>query len=383
MSGMLSLKERFETAQAEYDVLKQRCESQAVRWEWVDGFLYRPEPFFHEREQFSRGRVIPREPKNNLERATFAQYGFNKDNQLVVVRYNQAFGKVVELFYVQNGAVTEGTRYDVDHKLINVNRQYFVDDHIVRYEVLAQPPFSEPRWSKIENYHYTNGKLARIEGSNSRFEITYSKRGVLHTIAGYYGVNGQRLVYRRPRKEETQKALGERLHKAFVQLIPKALANVEITEPVFNVTLCYSVASVGWDFFPPTLGVIYESDRQETIAKRQSLAGYLWNPHNFYNGDVADLWGLLDDDLREACRLLGQEMGLSSRGCTFGQKLLRRVARDLADFNWSTIFSIMPDFVIYPYLNEGASHVEFMRDFSASVPQERIAQFQENGYFYR
>src|SRR5579871_982866 len=112
---MLPVTEQFEHKKAEYEVVKGLCESAVERWEWVDGFLHQPEPFFHERLQFHRGRILHREPSSDHERAIFDQYGFDKNNRLMVIREKQGLINATETFYLIGDTFVDGLLYDANH----------------------------------------------------------------------------------------------------------------------------------------------------------------------------------------------------------------------------------------------------------------------------
>src|SRR4051794_29301980 len=91
-------------ARRRYRALKGRCEARVERWEWATTSAIDPRPFYHERNELPRGRVLKGRP-GTIKRGTHA-YGFDAEGRVVVVRqYTEFRGRMYEEFLTYAGRV--------------------------------------------------------------------------------------------------------------------------------------------------------------------------------------------------------------------------------------------------------------------------------------
>jgi hypothetical protein len=140
-------------------------------------------------------------------------------------------------------------------------------------------------------FHYDElGRLERI------VERSLNEDGTV------YERLGPRLLYERPRKEETIPQLSGEIERTLLQQVPALAAKAKGKGPFYCLLLCYC----GEDFpagWPPFLLLGCESERERIIQRGQDVKSYLWAV-----GEMEDKKGnvrltLEDEVLDKACRL--------------------------------------------------------------------------------
>ena len=76
---------RFRQVEHEYDSLKETCEAQVIQWRWATSWMLSIEPYWFERNHFSRGRWLKAEPADKWTRSIH-QYGLDCAQRVVIER---------------------------------------------------------------------------------------------------------------------------------------------------------------------------------------------------------------------------------------------------------------------------------------------------------
>ena len=140
------------TFEKNYKSLKEKIESEIVKWEWSKKQFYSTEPFFNEKDRRGKQAKLlknpPKDPSGNV------QCGFNAGGQVIIEKEIQKFpdhgwdrffiyegDSIWELGFTKKGEVTYLTRFEIENGLTK------------KYETLHL--FGSKQY-RTEAYNYTN-----------------------------------------------------------------------------------------------------------------------------------------------------------------------------------------------------------------------------------
>ncbi len=172
------------------------------------------------------------------------------------------------------------------------------------------------------------------------------------------------MTRQRPEEDEALRELAERVGARLVTAVPAAIRGAGIRER------CYClVLSHGETLFPLTLILGMEAERRAIVAARGPAAkGYLYTP-SAPAVALEDLAGardrsLLDDGI---ARLNAWDAG---------RRMLRKVARELGEGDWSGVLDVTDDFVVLALDYEAD---ELAESLGECVPLEKLATLRARG----
>jgi hypothetical protein len=364
---------RLARAASEYLPLKEKAESNVVRWIWATDSVCSLKPGFDAKiNGFSEGKKLAAEP---ARRAYHFQYGFDVAGRLVVARlYGDIDGHFTEDFFVHSDDSVEQWSY-------GPHPQYKDPRGVSRYghdggRVVEYVNLNTDGRTMAEVYEYDGERLATLVriGGNPAFENTfhheYAADGTLSTITMETETGARSIVYKRPRR--TPSALIKADRARLVEQIPKCVAALTPIEPAFCLALVYEPSS-SLSMLPPKLAVGLETER-ERWRKRSGSKESLWDAQGFATFDD-DRLEFDDPALRADTRELSEHLR-SPEGFEKAHKLPVSVARDLNKLNFGTLIKVTPDFIVYPI----DLHTEHLaRDMAAAVPPSSLKRLIVRG----
>ena len=343
----------LEHAKGEYAARKKTAEARVVRWEWFTSGDRALQPFYFERNRFSRGKRLLIEP--SLPREGYVAYGVDAQDRVLVEREYAEHGRFYEIFYQYLAEKVEWVRYDYssDKHPVAVHCANFAGERIVSLTMRGIGGGS------AERYLYCEERIVRIEREvlqaeafrhesqawTDRFEIQWDDLGRVSRIT-QSGDDESRLhtIFQRPTKEERLKDLVAILEAELVAQIPKGVGALGLKEPAYSLVLAYD--DEGNDMLPPAIGVGLAQERSEWLATRSSDARWLvWNPAEYrhYNCDPLAFY---DQKLLALCDKANQQIAMNDQW-SVGRTLLDRVATSLRGIAWKAMMPVTEDFVVY------------------------------------
>ncbi|MBZ0287699.1 MAG: hypothetical protein K8I30_08795 [Anaerolineae bacterium] len=428
--------ELFKTLEARWHELYDQYESvkaalpPVVRREWTTMERYDPRPFYFERHP-PRGRALKQSPQNDDARSWRYEYGFDNRGE-VVVENNQGFSAkfTKETFYTHTPEKIEITTYfeykgrkllnaiawgimqsGTMRQFVNLSLDYNYGDEEARFPAPMQTEryaagstanaTAAETWARLSTqryaarwgyteYTYDDKRLVRvryyyiepqsqpIEGED-KFE--YDVKGRLQKINWLRPDGYGRTVYYKRAPGETIPSMTEKVITKLLEMIPKAMAEANFSEPLYCLNLYYFRAKTG-SYFPPTLYPGLEKDRQRKLQEHGAdralyyIWWYLWE----FDDDDVELTPRLhitDPETLEICNRL--EVEINSRWAGWrGAKILRQLARELNKLNWSQYAPVTPDFIVYAC--DQTEHEEIAASLRYSgATKEQLADWRKHG----
>ncbi len=400
---MKKLDARFAAAEANYTALKRRCESEVVCWRWAREGCFSPYPYWFERERFSRGEVVAREP---VDKRHHHAYGLDSRGWVVVERQHTAEAqRYYETFYAHSddgGFLTHAVRYHHDGSGRPINVETF--EHEPRTGALLVAERRAQYGCSRERYRHEGGHITRIDVDYSEIvegKVTpltpYQRVEIDHDLLGRVievrkiwlaaqqagepedGEDAVRVVYKRAQTPVGYAALCGLVEERLLAAVPRAVERAAVNETAYCLVLAYDPSAPE----PlPLLGVGLVRERDDLLASasEEPLPALLWNPVAFSLYDIEALELDADDavgrDLESAWTALTTQMHRRGRGGDLG-RLLSRVAWELSGRDWSTTLPVSDDFVIYATDLELS---ELSRNMAASLFPERLRELRRRGW---
>jgi hypothetical protein len=287
---MPTLKQIFQQASKRRDQLRSAAEASAARTEWATFRRHSLEPFYFERHEFGRGRVVPAPGASPAARASLYEHVFDASGRLCMERaHGEREGFCTETFLEQGDGETIEIHFgdDPTNPVANVARYRFDGPRVVE--------LSRRFKSGVERtlrFTWEADRLVRVVSDDPVTqrvdELSYDKEGRLVRIE-WVQPNGRRSdVYRR-----VTDPLGELLaevERALESAVESRLASLELDAPVAAVALWLDMA-VTQGVLPPGLAVLPEPERAAMLAAHpRDPRAFAWNPVE---------WSLFEDDSLE------------------------------------------------------------------------------------
>ncbi len=346
------------------------CGARVVTKQWATDAIWSPEPYYFERNQYSRGRKLSKQPARTKD-ATL--YGYDANGDVARVRSWSGFlgeWHEEELFLPRQNGVVVGYRFRVDGDLLNVHRyNYDGEGRLVLHEVW----FGEAKRSASQQFVYDDGRLVRVRVKNwgSDFALTWDDLGRLATIAEVW--KGKRsVVYRRPPKGETLAELLAAVRERLRELVPRVAAKFKPKSTAYALLLV--VDEEEWrHMLPPTLAMGFEEDRARfRAAHPHRVKDFLWSAPELPSYDV-DALELRDRRLEAAATRANQHLWKDGKHAKVAP-LLRGLARELQALDWRSLRSVSDDFIVYVTRAEGDGWQDVRRDAPADVRRRLVAR---------
>ena len=162
------MKARLETAAEDYAIIKERCESQVVRWEWATAEMNNLRLLRNERGRYPRGRWVKNQPKKTADRV---KYGFDDQDRAVVIRKGIALSDTAhhQVFAIYGRGFAESVEFDsmFTNPSMEKNRSEFV--RVVRQTSLDGVPIDCTWYAAhqrgFETYSHRSGHLVSIDST--------------------------------------------------------------------------------------------------------------------------------------------------------------------------------------------------------------------------
>lgn len=381
---------RLNTEQA-YANLRDTCYPQVVEWRWATWMMLDLEPYYSETYRFSRNRWMKKAPTTPTHHV---EHGLDRHGNIVLMRWKQKFSSGIrgdEVFVANGDGWTTVVKYaDSMTQFRSGSIEWahfgkFAGERISQHFII-----SNWVWAATE-YFYTGQRLSQAfefsEDRNlrrqtaSRFEYRHDDVGrlieVIHSDCDWETAvpGGNRTtIWRRPPKGETVSSLSVLLQKALFDEARTILEGLKLKEPAYCVLLVYDAEN---DFFPPSIAVGLDSERQRFVQEHaRSAAEYIWNPAEFQNFNLSSLEFKVPETLR-ACELLNQLLQAKDSGAP-AKKLLNTVASELMRVNWQSILPTTDDFAIVAVDLEGQG--DLARNAKQSLPPECLSMLKQCGW---
>ena len=326
-------RERFKEAKKLFKTIKQECEAEVVSWFWASSDLYSLEPYYYERNKYSRGKALKEEPAKKENKC---QYGANSNGDIVVERNFCLEEYFYEIFYKRTSDLVEKFRYDyADKHLVWVERYWLSDG-----QVIEQHFCDEDKIRIVETYEYHNNKLIKSfrDGSygKSTFLYEYSEIGEIVQILW-----NNKPCYTKPDKKKTIKQLIELSEERLYQLTFDYLKQSAITEKLYAIALHYG----NDNYFPASVAFATEQQRTEWITEKGKMANQIiWLPIEYeYN---YDFYEALPKETKKLFELCNQEVSMQSKDSA-ARTSIARVAKRLNEQRTEFDFDTTDDFIIF------------------------------------
>jgi hypothetical protein len=326
-----------------------------VRWDWYSDEAFDPRPFWFERHWYRPGEPLAERPAEDRDAV---RYAFDDEGRPAVLEEYSGFlngQRTSTTTWRYEGDAAEATRVKADGTWQYTHRWRYEGDRLVSHESRAAGGTGR------EEYTYAEGLVVGIRTWHDDLLFTtvtigYGTDGELERIesASAQGRRPVEVLYRRPAAGETLETLGAAVADLLTERIPLVVADAEIDEPAYGVTLAY-----GDESSLPQLGVGLAADRDDWDGDEAEL----WNPAEFEYFEL-DWAGHHDDALAGAAALFDQEAGLAGRPDLI-RELLIGVARRLNGRDWSPILPVTDDFLVCPVDDEA---VDVEENLSAVRP---------------
>lgn len=164
---------------ANLKALVARCEAQVKTRQWASWDIWSPEPYWFERNQYSRGRRLKAKPAKSKDAKL---YGYDAAGQVVRIRSWSGFlgSWHEEELFVRDGRVLIAYRFNVDGTLMNVHR-YTHDDagRLILHEV----SFAK-KGTATQRYVWKNDVLVRVDVKNwgQSWRLQHDELGQLEVV---------------------------------------------------------------------------------------------------------------------------------------------------------------------------------------------------------
>jgi hypothetical protein len=342
-----------------YKQIKETVEKSIVRWEWAKEMAYGSLPFEIERKGQIPATTSGYEPK---VRKNFYQYGFNKDNELVVIRDFQSISEqCFETFIIvgKTETVSYYFSYDRPKKLLAETFQTIENNHVIS-SITTNPYGVE----KKEQYFYENNLLTKIHFQQSgktsnmnfahSFDINYDNAQVSEIV--WNERNDRKTVVYSLKSDNIAFVQTNLLEKTLIDLIFEKIKNLKLEETAYCVVLSYT-QDLNYSL-PPILGIGLEKERCNII--KSGARSEIWNPEEFSLFGVPELSlkNIQTNDLFANFNLfIAKQNDLKSL-----KSLLLSVSKKLNQVNWSSIIPVTKDFLVYSVDDELSDLQESLAD---------------------
>ena len=362
----------FARAESEGPELRIGAANSVQDWKWSKWWLWNPQPFWFERGNYARGKPFKQAPESP-EYHHFCT-GFDELGRVSVERqYSEIerqgkrwFGETV--FVHAPGMVFQAEYDHSPEKELKAARVHWLEEgqaklsgHMTRRKTW----FEEFDWS-------TDGRLvltrSDVDGHVIDVDYDFARNPVevRQTNAGRTSV-----IWQRRQPKQTISALGRVVTDALVQRVVQRLKAWSQPEPAWCLALSYS--DDGNAIFPPLLGVGFESERRAWLAGKNA-ATYLWNPAEYRCFDPEEL-SLDLPGMDAQVRMLNQLIADKDAGDK-GVALVRRVAKELRELDWSELMDVADDFVVF---SVGTELVELEKDLKNAFGAKRFKELKKDG----
>ena len=352
--------------------LLEACEARVVTRQWTSGDLWSPEPYYFERNQYSRGKKLAKQPAATHNAS---HYGYDPAGRVARIRSWSGFLKKwheEELFVPEDARTMIAYRFRVDGTLLNVHR-YIHDGQgrLIEHEIL----FAEAKTTAAQTFVWEDGLLTRVDVVRwgQSWTLEWNELGQLLAIFAVSSESGKPSeIYRRPAKGETLGALLDVIEKRLVEVIPKVVAKVKPKAPAYALLLVLDEEE--WRYpLPPSLVLAFETDRVR-LRKTQPdrMRDFLWSAPEMTAFDIPGL-ELRDPRLTAAAQRANQH--LAAKGNQSKAKALaREVARTLQAVDWSALRAVTDDFVVFVTSLEGDGWRDVRRDAPPALAKRLAAR---------
>lgn len=356
--------------QARIAKLVGACEARVVRRQWASWDIWSPEPLYFERNQYSRGRKLAKQPARKHDAKL---YGYAADGRVARVQSWSGFlGKwnEEELYVPVGDRVVVSYRFRVDGTLMNVHRYTSdADGRLVLHEVF----FGEAKRVARQKFVWRDGLLERVDVTSwgHSWKLDWDDIGQLQKIFGVSSGKSHE-IYRRPATGETLPALLELIRDRLIEVIPAVFAKEKPKSKAYALALV--VDEEEWRYMlPPLLACGFEADRAEIHATRpQYMLDKLWSAAEIYGSPTLEL---RDRRLAAAAKRANQQIwSAGAQGKV--TPMLREVARALQAIDWKSRRAVTDDFVVYVTALEGEGPRHVRRD----APPALRKQLKARGY---
>jgi hypothetical protein len=332
-----------------YKEIKGAVEKSIVRWEWAKDLAYGILPFEIERKGEMPANTTSSQPSINKN---VYQYGFNQDNELVVIRDFQDIKDLCfETFILSSKSELSSYYFSYDKpKKLLAETHIAIENNRITSSVITNPYGIE----KKEEYFYENNLLTKINFQQSgktsnlnflySFDIKYEHSEVSEIV--WNERDGRKTIVFDSKLVDKTLLQSNSVEKTLIGLIIDRIRSLKLKETAYCIVLSYN-QELSYSL-PPTLGIGLKNERDNII--KSGLESEIWNPEEFSLFGVSELSlkNVQTDDLFTSFNL-----NISSRNDLKSLKsLLLRVSKKLNQVNWGSMIPITDDFLVFPVDDE-------------------------------
>lgn len=335
---------------ANLKTLVARCEAQVKTRQWATWDIWSPEPYWFERNQYSRGRRLKAKPAKSKDAKL---YGYDAAGQVVRIRAWSGFlGKWhEEELFVRDGRVLIAYRFNVDGSLMNVHR--YTHDDVGRL-ILHEVSFAK-KGTATQRYVWKNDVLARVDVKNwgQSWRLQHDELGQLEVIEALWKKTGASEVYRRPARGEKLADLLAIVRSRLLELIPRVIAKTKPKQRACMLALV--IDEEEWRYIlPPSLALGFEAGA--------------WEVNELPQIDVPR-----DARLDTAAKRANQHLWKSGAYSKV-KPLMRDLVRELQAIDWKKLRAVSDDFLVFSTTLEGDARRDAKRDAPPALRKRLFAR---------
>jgi hypothetical protein len=181
----------------EYNTIKELCESKIVNWQWATFDIFSLQPYFFERNNFKKGRLLKREPNILINKV---KIGFDINSSIVVSQdYTKFKMQFYENFYIYHNDEVFGYRfsYHPEKDLISTEYAKYNNNKIIEFSRLGIYGYCHEKYiyegnMTTEIHEKLKGRYSKNE-ENRRLVLKYND----DTLEEIYSVTGDWVLYKR------------------------------------------------------------------------------------------------------------------------------------------------------------------------------------------
>lgn len=343
-----------------YERLRKQAEAKVVRWRYWVAPDWNWDP-----EHTVRYLSVPR---LGTKRSAEYEYGYDSEDQVVVVRRKHAHTARVDcVFLSYQGNEMTGSRYIAD-KLFCMFEATLEAGRVVRLE-------QSGLCTELKTIEWEDGKVHKvITGDQGQLgknviERSYDKKGKLVSEIDLSEDEEEEPLPR----GVTLKSQSEEIRKRLVQAVVRTVAMLKLKKPAYCLALNYDCE--GNPIMPPMLAIGLDSERQAWLKKGDKGTKLdIWDPEqmSLFAKQKTDEVIFDDKKLQNACdyynRLLEKK-----NDHTPAHKLLNEIAAELGRMNWKGKLNTTDDFIAYAVDTDLA---DLQMNLKQSVPADRLKKLR-------
>jgi len=373
----------FHQLEGHYSKLDSRIEGQIVRWRYAKrrAFTLRSEHL--RRTNITPGKLIDEEPTQEI---WYYAYGYDAQGRIVnesdfrtdalpiqctFFEYHDGYTDLAEF---KKHPMTEKYRLTCVGRLVHPDPAK--PTHYAEYGEMPNGRMMHT----FERYEYdAQGRLLRVRVIDARGEtrtveaFTYDGDRLVRIEDNTPSLTGETeplLLYEAPRAGESYKLMRDAARASLRQAIIDGVQGFDRTRAKDPRMFSMVISDMIMDYESVSVFLCPQSQREGWGSS------CLYADHEFREREAAYF---KIDPLPEAFQRYERRVESEERWEDH-DTLIQRIARDLNDHDWSTVFEPTDDFIVFVMEQRIESHEEFEESLIASIPKEKRELLRKRGY---